>query len=618
MPLRNLPEYEATLLQSSRPYFWKVIMDYRENVPRLKHTFLQPLAVALVSAIFIILIVIMGVTDIRRSEQSLIGFMEDQGRRLIGVVEKLTEENMRNMIIASQKTAGTGPVSLKEPIFSPDVLLTEKIVTMGREIDDHWKKEHLSRSYIENFASDRSLLLVAVLNDRGEVIFQSRPLGKDDKTDSDGSKNDKLTQKAAELVKILNEMNRRKEIGFIALKRKDQTGTIIIALDRDSMRYWGIRVSVERAIEKLGEGQGLVYLDIRDKEGKYLGGVGYIPEKTNKGDSEISGVISGIKKLSSTTVENGQTTIQEIVAPFHIGKETAGTVRVGIDRGNADEIIRENRISVYLFLVFVIIITLISMLFLYHNQNRHLAGIVEMTRKLEKAERLSSLGQLAAGVAHEIRNPLNAISMASQRLKREFVPVEEEKSEEFNTITTVIRDEIRRLNGIIEEFLTFSKSRRLQLRENTVQDVLQKIVNLVSAEAAHNGVSIRTDWPDNPVVIPMDMDKLQQALLNFVKNAVESINGDGSVTMAIRQGEKGLVKIMIADTGCGLTPEEIERIFNPEYTTKEKGLGLGLSLAHEIIRGHGGEIRVQSRKGKGTVFEILLPKERYNGKGATT
>ena len=587
--------------------FGKIVMDYKDNVPRSKHTFLQPLAVALVSAIFIILIVIMGVTDIRRSEQSLIGFMEDQGRRLIGVVEKLTEENMRNMIIASQKTAGTGPVSLKEPIFSPDVLLTEKIVTMGREIDDHWKKEHLSRSYIENFASDRSLWLVAVLNDRGEVIFQSRPLGKDDKT-----------AKAAELVKILNEMNRRKEIGFIALKRKDQTGTIIIALDRDSMRYWGIRVSVERAIEKLGEGQGLVYLDIRDKNGRYLGGVGYTGEKRNKDHSQINRILSGIKKLSSTTVEDGQTSIQEIVALFHIGKETAGTVRVGIDRGNADQIIRENRISVYLFLVFVIIITLISMLFLYHNQNRHLAGIVEMTRKLEKAERLSSLGQLAAGVAHEIRNPLNAISMASQRLKREFVPVEEEKSEEFNTITTVIRDEIRRLNGIIEEFLTFSKSRRLQLRENTVQDVLQKIVNLVSAEAAHNGVSIRTDWPDAPVVIPMDMDKLQQALLNLVKNAVESINGDGSVTIAIQQGEKGLVKIMIADTGCGLTPEEIERIFNPEYTTKEKGLGLGLSLAHEIIRGHGGEIRVQSRKGEGTVFEILFLKEQYNGKGATT
>jgi signal transduction histidine kinase len=465
--------------------------------------------------------------------------------------------------------------------------------------------------YIENFAFERNLWLVAVVNDKGNVIFQSRAVGKDNKPGSDRMNHDNPRLKDVELIKILKEMNRRHEIGFIALKRRDQRGMIIIALDKDSFLYWVRRVSVEKAIEKLGEGQGLVYLDIRDKNGKYLGGVGYIPEKTSKDDSkEINGVMSGIRKLSSTKVEQGQNSIQEIVSAFNLGNEAAGTIRVGIDRGNAGQIIRENRRSVYLFVGLIIVITLLLMFFLYHNQRRYISGIVEMTRRLDKAERLSSLGQLAAGVAHEIRNPLNAISMASQRLKKEFAPSEEEKAKEFNTITTVIRDEIRRLNGIIEEFLTFSKSRRLELRENAIQDVLQRIVNLISAEATDKGVSILTDWPDAPVVIPMDRDKLQQALLNLVKNALESISGDGSVTIALQKKEKRMVKIVVADTGCGLTPEEMERIFNPEYTTKEKGLGLGLSLAHEIIRGHGGEIQVQSRKGEGTLFEILLPETK--------
>ncbi len=144
-------------------------------------------------------------------------------------------------------------------------------------------------------------------------------------------------------------------------------------------------------------------------------------------------------------------------------------------------------------------------------------------------------------------------------------------------MTGVIRDEIRRLNGIIEEFLTFSKSRKLELRDCPVQEVLQKIVNLISAEAAAKGIAIRTDWEAKPVVIPMDMDKLQQAFLNFVKNAMESISGEGSVTLSVRKPEKGRVSIRITDTGCGMTTEEVERIFNPEYTTKEKGLGLGLA-----------------------------------------
>ncbi|MBU4372166.1 MAG: hypothetical protein KKD68_09820, partial [Proteobacteria bacterium] len=329
-------------------------------------------------------------------------------------------------------------------------------------------------------------------------------------------------------------------------------------------------------------------------------------------------ILSGTIPFESRKDKVGGKNLFEIVAPLRMGGELAGTIRLGLDRGNTDQILDENRRNMFIFLTFVVLIALLSMWLLYYDQNRHLAGIVEMTRQLEKAERLSSLGQLAAGVAHEIRNPLNAISMASQRLKREYMPADEEKKKEFDILAGVIRDEIRRLNGIIEEFLTFSKSRRLELRDCPVQEVLQKIVNLISEEAVAKGISLRTDWEIEPVVIPMDMDKLQQALLNFVKNAMESISGEGVVTLSIRHAEKGRVSILVADTGCGITTEEADRIFNPEYTTKEKGLGLGLTLAHEIIRGHGGEIRVLSRKGEGTTFEILLPTERREEKGATT
>jgi signal transduction histidine kinase len=262
------------------------------------------------------------------------------------------------------------------------------------------------------------------------------------------------------------------------------------------------------------------------------------------------------------------------------------------------------------FMSSVILISLLAMWILYHNQNRHLAGIVEMERQLEKAERLSALGQLAAGVAHEIRNPLNAISMASQRLKREFMPADEDKIKEFQTLAGVIRDEIRRLDGIIEEFLTFSKSRRLELHEYPVAEVLQKIVNLIQEEAKLKRITLETRYKDNPAIIPMDVDKLQQAIFNLVKNAMESISGEGTVRILVDSSGKNRVVIKISDNGCGMTSEEVERIFNPEYTTKEKGLGLGLPLAHEIIRGHGGEIRVLSQPGSGTTFDIILPAGR--------
>ncbi len=574
--------------------------------PRYNRPFLQPLAVALACAVFIGLILAMGVMDLRRSEATLEGFMRNQGLRIIGVVERLTMENLKTMIQASQKVSGSDFRPLSEQVLSPQVFFTQKVIEMAREIDNRWKTEHLSASYIRQYAQEKNLWFVAVLNAWGKVIFMSRSLPDEPVR----SKESLMKNGGSEAGELFARLGRLKKVGFIALQRPDGSGTIVIALDQDSARYWGTRVSVEKAIEKLGEGQGLVYLTIRDKTGLPLGNAGELPEELKREDPLIAKILDGTQGIESRSILHDEKSILELIVPLRLDDQIAGIIRLGLERGNTDQILNENRRNIYVFLALIVLITLLSMWLLYHDQNRHLAGIVEMERQLDKAERLSSLGQLAAGVAHEIRNPLNAISMASQRLKREFIPAEANKTEEFETMTGVIRDEIRRLNGIIEEFLTFSKSRKLELRDCPLQVVLQKIVNLISAEAVAKGIAIRTDWKENPMVIPMDMDKLQQAFLNFVKNAMESISGEGSITLSIRKPEKGRVSIRIADTGCGMTTEEMDRIFNPEYTTKEKGLGLGLPLAHEIIRGHGGDILVLSRKGKGTTFEILLPVER--------
>jgi signal transduction histidine kinase len=304
----------------------------------------------------------------------------------------------------------------------------------------------------------------------------------------------------------------------------------------------------------------------------------------------------------------------DLVAPLFLDKKVVGIVRIGLDRGSMDKIIAENRQNIFTFMSFIVIVALFSMWLLYHDQNRHMAGIIEMERRLEKAERLSSLGQLAAGVAHEIRNPLNAISMATQRLKKDFNPVDlsSSKAEDFNNLSGVIRDEIKRLDGIIEEFLSFSKSRRLELHDFSITEILQKIVSLIREEASARGITIETKWQLTPAIIPIDINKLQQAFLNLIKNAMESMPAEGKISITVDKEGKNYIVVSIEDTGCGMTAEEIERIFNPEYTTKEKGLGLGIPLASEIIRGHGGEIRVISRKNEGTTFEVVLPRERLS------
>ncbi|OIP89508.1 MAG: hypothetical protein AUK24_06275 [Syntrophaceae bacterium CG2_30_49_12] len=578
---------------------------WRHQSSRHSRPFLQPLAVAMACTLFIGLILSMGIMDLRRIDKTLVDFMENQGFNIVKVIQKLAQENLSLLVQVHQRDGQHTFVPLTDEAFSPQNWLTTALVELGRTIDSEWKADRLSDVYLKKFASDNGLWLVTVLNEQGRIVFRSRSLPEEL---FPGENNVMNGQQVA--FNLLTKLGKLRKIGFIALRRKDGSGTIIIALDPEGLRYWGTKVSVEKAIEKLGEGQGLSYIRITDRRGMILGSAGRVPENGKEGDAyPFPQILAGKRKIVSRKVAFHDRNLLDITTPLSLNGRVAGIARLGLERGSADKILEENKRNIVVSTALIVLIASLSMWLLYHNQNRHLRGIVEMERRIEKAERLSALGQLAAGVAHEIRNPLNAISMASQRLKREFIPADGSKIEEFQTITGIIRDEIRRLNGIIEEFLTFSKSRRLEMQNYSVTDLLQKVVALIQEEAAAKGITIQTRWNDSSMIIPMDIDKLQQALLNFIKNAVESITGGGFITISVKLEGNHRLTIKISDTGCGMTASEVEQIFNPEYTTKEKGLGLGLSLAHEIIRGHGGEIRVFSQQGSGTTFEILLPAE---------
>ncbi len=570
--------------------------------------FLQPLAVAIVSAILVALILIMGFLEIKRSETNLIDFMEDQALSTIGVLQRLTEENLKSIIAAPEKTGSKlKTVSQEEATYSKKWVI-EAITALAQKLDEQWKKGKIDNNYLIKFAADNNFLYVALLNAQGNAVYQSGSL----QTDILDAKELVKDGRKLTTLELMEKIRVKRGIGFIALRRKDNSGTVVINVDKPGLIYWSMKVAGEKGINKIGEGHGIIYMQIINDQKKLLTSVGQPPPNLNNDDFNFKEILAGNVKIASRKINSAQNKILDLAAPLFLDKKIAGIVRIGLDRSSMDKSIAENRQNIFIFMFFIVIIALLSMWLLYHDQNRHLAGIVEMERQLEKAERLSSLGQLAAGVAHEIRNPLNAISMATQRLKRDFIPVDSSKAEDFQNLSGVIRDEIKRLNGIIEEFLTFSKSRRLELCNFSVTEVLQKIVSLIREEASSRGITIETKWRETPALISMDINKLQQAFLNIIKNAMESINAEGKIFITVNKEGKNYIVVSISDTGCGMTSDEMGKIFSPEYTTKEKGVGLGIPLAFEIIRGHGGDIRVSSRQGKGTTFEVVLPRERFN------
>ena len=590
-------------------FFRKKELIVRRKAQNYNDPFLQPLAVAIVSAIFVVLILITGFLEISRSENNLLAFMEDQALSTIGVLQRLTEENLKSIIAVPEKKSSNLKTANQDETSYSKKWVIEAITALAKNLDEQWKKGKINSDYLRKFAADNNFSYLGLLNAHGNAVYQSGHLQTNLLNANELVKNGrKLTT-----LELIAKIGEKQKIGFIALRRKDNSGTVVISLDKTGSVYWILKVAGEKGMNKIGEGHGIIYMQIINEHNKLLSSVGQPAPDLRSKDFNFKEILAGNVKIASRKVDYAENRILDMAAPLFLDKKIVGIVRIGLDRRSMDKSLVENQQHIFVFMFFIVVIALLSMWLLYHDQNRHLAGIVEMERQLEKAERLSSLGQLAAGVAHEIRNPLNAISMATQRLKRDFIPSDPRKAEDFQNLSGVIRDEIKRLNQIIEEFLTFSKSRRLDFCKFSITEVLQKIVNLIREEASTRGITIETTWRDAPALISMDVNKLQQAFINLIKNAMESITApEGKIFITVDKEGKNYIVVRISDTGCGMTPKEIESIFNPEYTTKEKGLGLGLPLAFEIIRGHGGDVRVISNKGKGTTFEVILPRERFN------
>jgi len=223
----------------------------------------------------------------------------------------------------------------------------------------------------------------------------------------------------------------------------------------------------------------------------------------------------------------------------------------------------------------------------------------------KRAERLSAMGNLAAGVAHEIRNPLNAISITAQRLKSEFVPQKDQ--EEYASFTRIILDEIKRLDNIINQFLSLAKTQKLNLVSTDMSKFLNEVVHLAEIEANQKVIQVTREI-DNLPEIRIDPEELKKALLNIMLNGIQATPSRGK--LSVRSYLNGLQRniiITIKDSGAGIPKEKLSKIFQPYFSTKEKGTGLGLSLAYRIISDHKGKIEVKSEVGKGTIFTIKLP-----------
>jgi len=235
---------------------------------------------------------------------------------------------------------------------------------------------------------------------------------------------------------------------------------------------------------------------------------------------------------------------------------------------------------------------------------RDLSEIRRLQDKVRRQEKLAAMGGLAAGVAHEVRNPLSSIKALATFFTGQF----DEGSEAYEAAKVMVQ-EVDRLNRVITELLEFSRPTDLKRQSSDIGLLISRSIQLVRQDAANKNIDCEVHTEDDICPAWVDPDRLTQCLLNLYLNAIQAMENGGTLSVKCTMDETENIKISISDTGRGISPEQLKKIFDPYFTTKSKGTGLGLAIVHKIIEAHGGHIEVNSAIDEGTSFSISIPCE---------
>ncbi|MBX3317283.1 MAG: hypothetical protein KF902_10535 [Phycisphaeraceae bacterium] len=249
---------------------------------------------------------------------------------------------------------------------------------------------------------------------------------------------------------------------------------------------------------------------------------------------------------------------------------------------------------------------------------RHLRKVRAAERRARAAERMAEIGAMTGGLAHEIKNPLSTIGLNAQLLGEAIaeLPVADDEKGRLTRRISSLRREVERLRGILTDFLRYAGDLKIERVPTDMNEVVRELIDFFLPQAESQGVRLRESIDSNRLMSEVDVPHLKQALLNLMLNAVQAMSGEqtsGTKELILRTEatldaeRKPESRIHVIDTGPGIASDRIDRIFQPYFTTKAGGSGLGLPTARRLVEAHGGRLEVHTEQGKGTDFTIVLP-----------
>jgi signal transduction histidine kinase len=578
------------------------IVVKQEN--KIRRSF-SPFYLGIFSGILLIILIINGLLEINRTRNGFYLLLEKEAIVLIQHFEKNIQETLTSL---QWMESGSGKHSLNPPVsglfFGLEDSVAEYLLEAIHRVDQIAREKPLNPSDLQSLVDQYRLTSIEIYDSKGTPLK-----GWPSPFSYPGKKlllNELIEKKQPVAIDLFGKPFSENQLFSMAVWRRGSPEIVALYLNGEQMKRLLRQFAIQRVISDIGLREGILYFSVLDTSLRITAStdptvIGKKEEDPFLKDSlQSKGVLS--RHYQATQGEE----IFEVVKSFSSKDKTMGLIRMGYSTKEIQPVLSQIKKNVALSVFFFLILGISAIALIWVNQNRHLKKMKEMEDRIQLAERLSSLGHLAAGVAHEIRNPLNAMGMGLQRLKREFLPQEESKREEYISFLELILKEIRRVNEIIEQFLTLSRPFQLNLKDSSLQDLLKNLVTLFQEEVSSLGITLLTEIPIDLPPIKMDPERLTQALINIMKNGMQAMGRGGTLSIETKF-LKDSVEVTISDSGSGIPTEQMEKVFNYYYTTKEKGVGLGLPIAHRIIEAHGGQLKIESRVGSGTKVTVTLP-----------
>ena len=544
--------------------------------------------------------------EAQRLQQELLRQTEDKGATLA----KAMEASVRNAIV--------GNALLED-------LIRQRLVDNARLVDQLLLSRHVDQALLDEISAMNRLQKIDLLDEQGrpwkldalhtmiarqkareESIQPHRPTisyawGKRWQLPTE-----KTQAKTGEPPPGVKDKEFWKGSAFgVAVGARSFPGIIAVHANADYIFNFEKAIGVQSQIEDLGRQSDSEFVSFLDSD---LNVVAHT-DRGRIGQQEKEPLVLRAKvdrQLFSQIVESGGgKRYLEVVKPVALDESNLGYLKIGLSLGSMEVAWRNSLRAIVVLGLAILGAGILGMAAIFHNQHSHMLEVKALETEVLHRERLSAMGNMAATVAHEIRNPLNAISMGLQRLRVEFQPTEDR--DQYSHLTALMLGEARRLNTIVEQFLSLARPIEIKAEVFPLPEVLKELAALEDSDAKRSHVQIQVvAAPDLPP-LKADPGHLTQVLLNLMLNGLQAMPHGGTLTLEAKTTSKNFL-IAVTDTGTGIAPENLSRIFEPYFTTKAQGSGLGLAISRRIIEAHGGTITVSNQASGGCRFQIILPR----------